>query len=62
MKTTLDIDDKMLEKAALLSGVKEKTKLVHMGLKALISNESSKKLAELGGIEKELTNIPRRRH
>lgn len=62
MRTTLNIDDDMIRKASELTGVKEKTTLVRMGLEALIVKESSKRLAELGGTEKELKNIKRRRH
>ncbi|MCH7742871.1 MAG: type II toxin-antitoxin system VapB family antitoxin [Proteobacteria bacterium] len=61
MRTTLNIDDEMLKKASYLSGVKGKTALVHMGLEALIARESSKRLAKLGGSEKSLRSIPRRR-
>jgi len=61
MRTTLNIDDKILEKASLLTGIKEKTSLVKLGLEALIARESSKRLASLGGTEKGLRNIPRRR-
>ena len=61
MRTTLNIEDKLIEKASELTGIKEKTYLVKLGLKALISLESSKRLAKLGGREKKLTMIPRRR-
>ena len=61
MRTTLNIDDQILEKASLLTGIKEKTSLVHLGLEALIARESSKRLAVLGGTEKDLKPIPRRR-
>lgn len=61
MRTTLNIDDKILEDASRLTGIKEKTALVRLGLEALIARESSKRLARLGGTEKELTRIPRRR-
>ncbi len=61
MRTTLNIDDEMIEKASVLTGVKEKTALVRMGLEALIARESSRKLAELGGTEKNIKNIRRRR-
>ena len=61
MRTTLNIDDQILEKASLLTGVKEKTSLVRLGLEALIARESSKRLAMLGSTEKELRPIPRRR-
>jgi Arc/MetJ family transcription regulator len=61
MRTTLNIDDKILEKASRLTGIKEKTSLVRLGLEALIARESSKRLAKLGGTEDNLRSIPRRR-
>lgn len=61
MRTTLNIDDKVLQKAAEMTGVTEKTALVRMGLEALVSLESAKRLALLGGSEKDLKPIPRRR-
>ena len=61
MRTTLNIDDEILEKASRLTGVKGKTALVRFGLEALIARESSKRLARLGGTEKTLRPIPRRR-
>ena len=61
MRTTLNIDDKMLSEAARLTGVREKTSLVRRGLEALIALESGKRLARLGGSEKSLGSIPRRR-
>lgn len=61
MRTTINIDSKLIEKASKLTGIKEKTALVRRGLEALISVESSKRLAQLGGTEKSLRPIPRRR-
>jgi Arc/MetJ family transcription regulator len=61
MRTTLIIDDSMLKKASELTGIKEKTSLIRLGLEALISRESSKRLAELGGTDKKLTPIKRRK-
>ena len=61
MRTTLNIEDKLLDKATKLTGIKEKTFLVRLGLEALISRESSKRLANLGGTEKKLEAIHRRR-
>jgi Arc/MetJ family transcription regulator len=61
MRTTLNIDDKILKKASRLTGVTEKTALVRLGLEILIATESSKRLARLGGTEKELKPVPRRR-
>jgi Arc/MetJ family transcription regulator len=61
MRTTLNIDNKILEKASRLTGVKEKTALVRLGLEALIARESSKRLAKLGATETDLNPVPRRR-
>ena len=61
MKLTINIDDFTLERAAQLTGVKEKTSLVRMGLEALIATESAKRLAQLGGTERRLRRVPRRR-
>ncbi|OGL41629.1 MAG: antitoxin [Candidatus Schekmanbacteria bacterium GWA2_38_9] len=61
MKTTLNIDDKILKKAAKITGITEKTSLVRLGLEALIARESARRLAELGGTEKGLRPVPRRR-
>jgi len=60
MRTTLNIEDALIKDASRLTGIKEKTTLVRMGLEALISRESSKRLAKLGGTEKQLKHIPRR--
>lgn len=61
MRTTLNIDDGLLEKAAKLSGITEKTALVRLGLQALVAKESAARLARLGGTEKNLHIPPRRR-
>ena len=61
MRTTLIIEDDLIERASMLTGVKEKTSLVRMGLEALIASESGRRLAKLGGTEKNLTTPSRRR-
>lgn len=61
MRTTLNIEDDLLNKASKLTGIKEKTALVRRGLESLIAIESGKRLARLGGSEKSLKPIPRRR-
>ena len=61
MRTTLNIEDTLIDKASKLTGIKEKTSLVRLGLEALIARESAKRLAKLGGTEKKLHDIPRRR-
>ena len=61
MRTTLIIDEALLKEAQRLSGLDRKTAVVHAGLKALIVRESARRLADLGGAERGLRPIPRRR-
>ena len=61
MRTTVSLDDELLEKAQDRTGVKEKPLLVREALKALIQRESARRLALLGGSEPGLRSIPRRR-
>jgi Arc/MetJ family transcription regulator len=61
MRTTLALDDDLVEKAQAFTGLKEKTALVREALKALIERESAQRLARLGGTETTLTSIRRRR-
>ena len=53
MRMTLNIEDTLINKASQLTGIREKTSLVKLGLEALIARESAKRLAKLGGTEKE---------
>ena len=61
MRTTLNIDDSVLRRAAKLTGVQEKTSLVRLGLETLIARESARRLADLGGTERRLRPVRRRR-
>jgi hypothetical protein len=60
MRTTLNLDESILKKASDLSGISEKTQLLHEGLKALIAKQSALRLSKLGGTSPKLKNIPRR--
>jgi len=60
MRTTLNIDDRLLAEAQRLTGVSEKTALVREGLRALIERESARRLARLGGSEPQLEPVSRR--
>lgn len=60
MRTTLILDDALLEKARTLTGLAEKTAVVHAGLRALIVQQSAHRLAALGGSDKR-ARAPRRR-
>ena len=61
MRTTMNLDDKLVREAARLTGLKEKTAVVHRGLEALIARENGRRLAALGGTQKRLVVPPRRR-
>jgi len=61
MRTTLNIDDALLEEAQQLTGLTEKVALVREGLRALIERESARRLANLGGSEPQLKAVSRRR-
>ena len=61
MRTTLIIEDSLIQRARELTGIHEKTALVRAGLEALISREAGKRLAALGGTQPQLSKIPRRR-
>lgn len=61
MRTTLNIDDDLLDQAQRLTGIQEKAALVREGLRALIERESARRLARLGGSEPDLRPVPRRR-
>lgn len=61
MRTTLNINEELLHRAARLTGISQKTALIHKGLEALIARESARRLAHLGGSEPRLRPIPRRR-
>ena len=61
MRTTLNIEDNLIDKAAKITGITEKTALVKLGLEALIARESARRLAQLGGTQRQLQAIPRRK-
>ena len=61
MRTTLALDDELVAKAQVLTGLTEKSSLVREALKALIERESARCLARLGGSEPALKTPPRRR-
>lgn len=61
MRTTLNLDDALIAHARELTGITERTALLHEGLRALIARESARRLARLGGSEPDLADIPRRR-
>ncbi|MEE4298582.1 MAG: type II toxin-antitoxin system VapB family antitoxin [Pseudomonadales bacterium] len=61
MRTTINIDDELLAEAQRMTGMTERTALLREGLRALIERESARRLARLGGSERQLEPVPRRR-
>jgi Arc/MetJ family transcription regulator len=61
MRTTLILDHELLSRAQALSGIQEKTGVVHEGLRALVARESARRLKALGGSDSRATAPPRRR-
>jgi len=61
MRTTLILDAELVARAQALCGIREKTGVVHEGLRALIARESAKRLAALGGSDRRAAAPSRRR-
>jgi len=61
MRTTLNLDDDLLQRARRLTGIRQKTALLHAGMEALIARASAERLAALGGTQKSLRPVRRRR-
>ena len=61
MRTTVNLDDELIDEAQRLSGLSGRTAVIHEGLRALIQRESARRLAKLGGSEPSLRVPPRRR-
>ncbi len=61
MRTTLILDPSLVAMAQDLSGIREKTAVLHEGLRALIARESARRLAALGGSDKGARAPERRR-
>ena len=51
MRTTLNIDDRLLAEASRYTGIREKTRLLHLGLEALVEREAARRLAAMGGTD-----------
>jgi Arc/MetJ family transcription regulator len=61
MRTTVSIDDELLDEALRISGLAGNAAVLREGLRALIERESARRLARLGGSERQLKPVPRRR-
>ena len=61
MRTTIDLREDLVEEARELTGIHEKTALLHAGLQVLVERENARRLIALGGTMPDLKPIPRRR-
>jgi Arc/MetJ family transcription regulator len=61
MRSTLNLDDKLIEEAKRLTGIQEKTALIRAALEALIAREIGRRLAALAGSQPDFEAGPRRR-
>ena len=61
VRTTINLDEELVAQAMKVTGTKERTMLIHEGLRALIARESAKRLAKLGGSDRSAEAPPRRR-
>jgi Arc/MetJ family transcription regulator len=61
VRTTVTLDDQLLEHAQRLTGLTEKSAIVNAALKALVEREAARRLARLGGSQPDIEEVPRRR-
>lgn len=61
VRTTVTLDDSLLAKAQELTGMSERSAIIKEALRALVARESARRLALLGGTDKDAEDIPRRR-
>ena len=61
MRTTLDLDPELVQRALLETRAKSKTQVVHMGLQALLDREARKRIKALFGRGTRVARVPRRR-
>jgi Arc/MetJ family transcription regulator len=61
MRTTIALDDELLEQAREATGLKENAALIREALKALVEREAARRLILLGGSDPDAKAPPRRR-
>ncbi|HTJ57820.1 MAG TPA: type II toxin-antitoxin system VapB family antitoxin [Devosiaceae bacterium] len=61
MRTTVALDDDLVEKAQEFTGIKEKSALLRVALEALLQREAARRLIALGGSAPDLVAPPRHR-
>ena len=61
MRTTITIDDDLMERAIELSGQTERSAVIREGLETLVRVQSARRLAALAGSDPLASSAPRRR-
>ena len=61
MRSTINIDDGLMEKARSLTGTKETAAIMRQALETLVRVETGKRLIALGGTMPDAEAAPRRR-
>lgn len=61
MRTTLDLNEDLIRQAKKLTHIEEKTALIHEALRVLIAKAAQQDLATLGGSQKKLKRVSRRK-
>lgn len=61
MRSTINIDDRLMEKARSLTGTTETAAIVRQALETLVRVETGKRLIALGGTMPHAEAAPRRR-
>lgn len=61
MRTTLDLDADLIQRALRETGARTKTQVVEMGLRGLLEREARKRLKALFGEGPKLQGVRRRR-
>lgn len=61
MRTTVTLDNELMEKAAEYSGLSERSAIIREALKAFVAREAARRLAAMGGSDPTATAAPRRR-
>jgi Arc/MetJ family transcription regulator len=61
MRATINLDEQLIEQAKRVTGIQQRTALIHEGLRVLIARESARRLARLGGSDPRAKAPVRRR-
>ena len=61
MRTTVTLDDELVEKAQAYTGITERSALLREALTALIHREAARRAIKLGGSDPNAVAAPRRR-